>query len=69
MSEETIAYFRVSEQEGGKLELDVQGKLSTIASLIASAMSDDPEIEKAVVLALMAVEHRKAEEANKAQMN
>jgi len=66
---ENFAMFCVKEQEEGKLELQVEGSLAKLAALLASAMDDDPDIEKVVLLALMAVEHRKAEEANKAQMN
>lgn len=66
---ENLAVFSIKEQEDGKLELHVEGRLSQIAALIAGAIDDDPDVEKAIVLALMAVEARKMEQANKAQLN
>lgn len=69
MSEETFARFSVIEIEGGNLQLEVEGKMTKVASLLATAMDDDPDIEKAILLALVAVQARKADKENKAQLN
>jgi hypothetical protein len=69
MSENQLAMFSVEEQEGGNLELKVKGTLSKIAALLATAMEDDDQVERAFMLALLAVQSKRAEGANKAQMN
>ena len=59
--EETVNHFSVTDKGNGRLELNVNGSLLAIATLLASAMYDDQDIERMFLIALAMVEAKKAD--------
>ena len=62
MSESKKQLFHLGQDEDNNLVIDIQGKGGELASMLAAAMDDDPNVYKLFEFAFMMLEYKKHED-------
>ena len=54
------AIFSLSTEDGSSMKVEIEGSAMDIMNLIASAASEDPQIEMVLMMALMAIRDKRS---------
>ena len=67
------ALLKIEMHENGSVSVHVQGRINTLANMLASAISEDHAFNEVMTMAMMGLvmheEQQRQEEINKAQLN
>lgn len=67
------ALLKIEMHENGSVSVHVQGRINTLANMLASAISEDQAFNEVMTMAMMGLvmheEQQRQDEINKAQLN